>query len=582
MPSDTAGAAFFAPNPRPKCPTNKSVASTGMISSFAMPLIGAEAVAASVLAFLASAIISAYLADSVGLRIAPFAILTVSLGVAAATFAILRRQAARDDAALGGFCGCVFGTFAWLLWLARPDFLPTSSGPDLAHHLSLLEYIQRHWRLVHDVALSEYLGEMVDYTPGSHLLAVLMGAWFRSDALHAVYPTVAATVALKTGFTFLIALRLLPRDVPRVAFAAVAVILLFLSRVHFIGSFTEQSYVAQVVSELFAVAMWWVLVVWDERPSAGAMVFFALAGVAAFLSWPVWIGPLLVVLAALALLHAEQPPAKRLQQLAVAAIPIAVIAAIHGSRHVGGFRMAGTGGAAIWPTPALLGWWFIALAAAGFVFTLAERRARTLTLLVTAIAAQAAALYGAAHSSGAATPYLSLKMFYLAVYPLTVGAALVVAASWRVAARALRIPDKRAGRLAWVLAAVVAVAVARPLAATPRPRPIVTQPVLEAAVWARARMPAECIDYLVADSFTAYWLHLAVFGQARASGRAMNDDTFDARKGLVRWILPDGLPLAVVGDFEALPRDIRTNVDVLARFGPAAVVKRRGPSACAQ
>ena len=62
----------------------------------------------------------------------------------------------------------------------------------------------------------------------------------------------------------------------------------------------------------------------------------------------------------------------------------------------------------------------------------------------------------------------------------------------------------------------------------------------------------------------------------------MNDDTFDAKKGLVRWILPNGLPLAVVDDFEALPRDIRTNVDVLERFGPAAVVKRRGPSACAQ
>jgi hypothetical protein len=553
-----------------------------MISSFAMPLIGAEAVAASVLALLASAIISAYLADWVGLTIAPVAILTVSLGVAAATLVVLWRRAARDDAAMAGFCASVAATFAWLLWLARPDFLPTGSGPDLAHHLSLLEYIQQHHRLVHDVALSEYLGEMVDYTPGSHLLAVLIGAWFRSDALHALYPTVALTVALKTGFVFLIALRLLPREVPRAAFAALAVILLFLSRVHFVGSFTEQSYVAQVVSELFAVAMWWALVIWDEHPSAGAMAWFALAGVAAFLSWPVWIGPLLVVLAALALLHNELPLAQRLQQLAIPAIPVAVIAVIHGSRHVGGFRMAGTGGFAIWPTPALLGWWFIGLAAAGFAFTLTQRRARTVTLLVAAIGVQAAALYGTAHSSGAAAPYLSLKMFYLAVYPLTVGATLLIAWCWRVVAHGLRMPERRAAQLAWVVAAAVAIAVARPLAAAPRPRPIVTQPVLDAAVWARARMAPSCIDYLVVDGYTAYWLHLAVFGQARASGRAMNDDTFDAKKGLVRWILPNGLPLAVVDDFEALPRDIRTNVDVLARFGPAAVVKRRGASACAK
>ena len=127
---------------------------------------------------------------------------------------------------------------------------------------------------MHDVALCEYLGEMVDYTPGSHLLAVLAGAWVRSDALHAVYPVVAGTVALKAGFVFLIARRVLPDDVPRVPFAVIAVVLLFLARVHFVGSFMEQSYLAQVVSELFAVAMWWALVVWDERPSpvaAGAL-----------------------------------------------------------------------------------------------------------------------------------------------------------------------------------------------------------------------------------------------------------------------------------------------------------------------
>ena len=65
-----------------------------------------------------------------------------------------------------------------------PDFLPTGSGPDLVHHLALIEYIQEHWRLVHDVRLSEYLGEMVDYTPGLHLLVALAAAWIPGvDAL---------------------------------------------------------------------------------------------------------------------------------------------------------------------------------------------------------------------------------------------------------------------------------------------------------------------------------------------------------------------------------------------------------------
>ena len=55
---------------------------------------------------------------------------------------------------------------------------------------------------------------------------------------------------------------------------------------------------------------------------------------------------------------------------------------------------------------------------------------------------------------------------------------------------------------------------------------------------------------------------------------ALSAETFEPQKALVRWILPGGLPYAIVGDIDALPRDIRTNVDVLAQFGPAAVVKR--------
>ena len=264
--------------------------------------------------------------------------------------------------------------------------------------------------------------------------------------------------------------------------------------------------------------MWWALVVWDEHPSPGPMVGAAVAGVATFLCWPVWIGPLLVVLAALALLHGELPLVTRPQQLAIPAIPIAAIAAIHGSRHVGGFRMAGTGGFAIWPTVGVLGWWFIGLAAAGFLFCLAGRRTRPSRCSWPPSRCRRPPLFGTAHSSGAAAPYLSLKMFYLAVYPLMVGAALMIAAGWRAAAGALRLSEARTARLAWVVAGAVAIAVARPLVARPRPRPIVSQPALEAAEYARARMPPACIDYLVVDGYTAYWLHLAVFGQPRALG----------------------------------------------------------------
>ena len=466
-----------------------------------MPLIGAEAAAASAVSFLASALISAYLADWLGFMIAPFAILPIAAAAAAATFYQLRPDATGDRPAFIAFAASVCITFALLLWLARPDVLPTGSGPDLAHHLALVDYIERHWRLVHDARLSEYLGEMIDYTPGSHLLAALFGRWLGRGALHAVYPVVAGTVAVKAGLIFLIAYRLLPRDVPRIPFALMALLLLLVPRTYSIGSFTEQSYLAQVTSELFAVAMWWAMTVWDERPGRATVALFALFGLATFLTWPVWTGPLLLTLAAVALLHGGLPITLRMQHVAIAVTPIGAIAIMHAARHMGGLRMAGTGGFAIWPDARLVGRWFAALSAAGLFVAATERRSRSVTLLVVAIALQAIALVAAARSSGAAAPYLALKMFYLAIYPLGVGAALALAAVWRIAAR---VPRLRAPGVAWALMIALAIGVGRPLAAAPKPKPVVTLPVLLAAEWARNRMPPACIDYLVADGYTAY------------------------------------------------------------------------------
>jgi hypothetical protein len=224
-----------------------------------------------------------------------------------------------------------------------------------------------------------------------------------------------------------------------------------------------------------------------------------------------------------------------------------------------------------------VGWPFFALSAAAVVAAAFRRRTRVLVLLVAAIALTAAGLLFAARSSGAAAPYLAIKMFYLAIYPMSVAAAVLIAEVWRAAAA--RAPRLQSPSLAWVVAAVVGVIAVRPLIASPRPKPVVTEPVLQAAAWARRHTSPACIDYLTQDGYTAYWLHLAVFGNARASGRAMDDDTFEPKKALVRWILPGGLPYAITDDFEALPRDVRSGVDVLARFGSAAVVKRRGSAA---
>ena len=541
-----------------------------------MPLIGVEAGAASAVTWTASAIVAAYLADRLGLALAPLPILALSLAAACAVWVRLRRQAVRDDAAVAAFMLIVAGTFAWLMWRARPGFLPTGSGSDLTHHLALIAYIEQHRRLPHDAALSAYLGEMVDYTPGLHLLTVLAGAWLRRDALYVVHAVVSLTAALKSGIVFLIARRLMPDGVPRVPFALVSVFLLWLPYVFFVGSFMEQSFLAQVTSELFAIAMWWTIVVWDEQPSGAPMVLFALFGAAAFLTWPICVGPLTLTVAAVGLGHRQLTWARRARPIAIATIPIAIVAAVYtASRQVYGFRMVNAVGFAIWPAPRLLGWPFIVLAAAGLAWSMRDRRTRSAAVLFAAIALQGAALIPTGLSSGATTPYLSLKMTYLAIYPMAVGGAFMVAQAWRTV-----MPPAAAAGYAWIPMLIVAVGAARSIASAPAVKPTVTRPAFRAGTWARAHLPPACVDYLVADGYTAYWLHLAVLGNPRAGGRALEDDTFVPQKAIVRWIFQDGLPYAIAGDFDALPRDIRAGVDVLARFGPAAVVRRRGASVC--
>src|SRR5262249_16087167 len=119
----------------------------------------------------------------------------------------------------------VAGTFAFFMWIAWPDLLPLGGGPDLAHHMVLINYIEGQWKLVHDPALYPYLGDMMDYTPGAPLLIALAGAWTREPSLRLVHPVLALTVALKAGFVFCIAWRL--TDLNRSVAGVAAVTLLF-------------------------------------------------------------------------------------------------------------------------------------------------------------------------------------------------------------------------------------------------------------------------------------------------------------------------------------------------------------------
>jgi hypothetical protein len=582
----------------------------------------AEAAAVFLVTCPAVAIILAFGGDSIGLALHPIPTLALSVATAAALTFTLARGESVDSFDLLAFAAIVGFASAWLLWLAWPHLLPISGGSDLTHHLLLVDYIERSGRLVQDPALRPYLGDMIDYSPGIHVLAVLAGAWTRTSGLQTVYPLVALSVAIKAGFIFLIARRSVHRN-PQ---ALIAPLLLFLPYGYFLGSFTHDSFLAQVASELFAVAMWWAIVCWDacwdEQPSPLLSTIIGILGVAAYLTWPVWLGPIVATLVAVAWLHRDRPLRDRLAHLAIALIPVFAIAVFQSARRLGAAsNMAGASGFALTPTPETMGWLLPAAGLAGAAVAVRDRRARTVPILLAAIVLQAAAFLVIARVNGADAPYLTLKTIYLAIYPLAVGGAIAASAFDRSAeasrstenddgravtratgARRLRadganreraeaggdgVPAARFlrggvsfSRASWLLVALALIPVARLVRATPRPMPVVSVDLLEAGRWARSHVPPACVDYLVADDDSAYWLHLVVLGNPRITARSLASETFEPQKAVVRWILPGGLPYAIVSDFEALPRDIRTTVDTLARFGSAAVVQRRGPSSC--
>ncbi len=551
-------------------------------------LSGSEAVSLSLVSLFASAILAAYFTDWLGLTIAPLASLLLAVAAGAATCIWLYRQAEWERPETAAFVGVVVALSAWLLWMARPALLPLGSGSDLTHHLLLIDYIERHWRLVHDAPVEAYLGEMAHYTPGSHLLAALAGSWTRSDGLHVVHGLLALTVAVKAGLVFFVSRRLLPPGVPQIPLALTSVVLLLVPHVFFLGSFVRDSFVAQVISELFAVTMWWALVVWDERPWRGAMAIVALTGTAAFLTWPLWVGPPLIALLVLVLAREGLTPNERLAHLAWAAGPIGIVAAAYIAGRAEWISIVRSSGAVSRPWPSDVGWWFLMLASAGLFVAIRTRRGRATAILVAAIGVQALALYWLARSAGAETPYAALKMTYLALYPLAAAGALAIGTAWKAAMKSIGggIPAGTPRRLveqglAWTLAvALGAVAVYRLSGAPPRSKPVISEPTYLAGKWARAHVPLECVDYLVDSEYTAYWLHLSILGNSRMAVRTAVDETYDPHQARGRWVYPAGLPFAIVENLAALPNEISTRVDVLAQFGPAAVVRRVGESSC--
>jgi hypothetical protein len=302
-------------------------------------------------------------------------------------------------------------------------------------------------------------------------------------------------------------------------------------------------------------------------------------GAATFLVWPIWIGPLMLAAAVVVIGCSTLTRPARARALALVAAPVAVVAVLHLSRHAAWLRMAGTSGAVPAFAPDVAWWALVALAVAGLAAAWdGEWRgvwrgswrapgASVTQWFLAALVLQAGALVVLARLRGADTPYIAVKMVYLAAYPLAVLAAAGLG-------RVLAVVPGRVGAVAdWAAAPVVCVTGVRLAAAFALPAPIVSPNLYAAGVWARAHLAPECVEYVVAGADTAYWLHLAVLGQPRAAQRTAALDSYGVNAAVGRWLDGTSLPYAVA-DLTVLPMDLRETTTTVQRFGTAAVIAR--------
>lgn len=502
--------------------------------------------------WLALAAVAGYVIDAAGFGVQPWAALVTALLLTGAAAALLTLRAPHHNIPdFAAWLGIVLFISAMVLRLGWPALVPPGRGPDLTHHLLLVDYIEQNGHLVHDRSLDGSMGEMAHYTPGSHLLAVMAGRWFGTDGLHAFFPLTALCCALTAGFVFLIGRR---QQLP-IPFALAAVIFLVLPAQYFFGAFTHDGFLSQTVSTLFAVAMWWALVAWDEQPSAIAAGAIAVFSSATFLAWPIWLGPPLLIVIARAF--------HRPRQIAIVVAPLLAIFLYHSVGRWGWMVIVRTSGAVLNPSLDSLGWLLPLLAAAGIALSVTDRRSRVTIALALVIALQTITLYAIATWQGAHTPYMAFKMFYFAIYPMAVFGAVALG-------RALRQTDA----LGWIAASVLMIVIARPALAAPRSIPVVDDDLYTAGKWLRANA-GSCADYLVGDAETAYWLHLAVLGNSRSGPRMAEVDRYEPRAAVAPWITSEGRTYAIA-DLRLLPDEVRAHVDVIAQFGHAGVIKSRG------
>ncbi len=555
----------------------------------------AEVLLAVLLIPAALIVIAGYFLDRVGLPIDPLAPLVALSGLLAFALALWRqgsRAVLPDRAGLLGLAVTVGLAALYCAKASGRSLLPATSATDLIDHLTLIDYIQRHNHLVHNVAAAKpYLQYMTTYPAGSHILGAVAATWLRMSNFRAIQPITIGCILLEIGFLYYVILRLLPHGRRHAAFAVVGCGLLLLpwGRFHqwWQGDYLAQSFLgheffyAQIVAQLFVVASLWALVFWNEVQSSIALAFFALCAAAVVLAWPGLAPVPVTAFAALLLTRRDMTVQSRLRVLLLGDLPAILVGLFYLLFYYSPDHVYLTHEGDM-PTlySTLTNWLFAALLVVGCLSILRSRRARPLLIAFLVAAAQYAVMLALAHH-GVMARYVAHKMLYLLAYLGTAIAALGLAEIWPIASGGWR--TLRRGNWA-VLGAALPVLFLIPgiqRLPWPPPRPYSVD-LYRVGVWTRENLPPQCIDYVTRIWQAEYWLHLAVLGNRRDTARTNAMYASFQAPAEVRWHPAQLQPYVIVEGIHAVTPDITAGARPLFIAGEDAIFQRPGTIPCTE